>query len=446
MLRTPSQFLACVSLVAVISSAAFAATDVTLYPNKVLQRIDGFGASDAWYAYAIHSYAPAQQQQILDDLFSSTKGAGLSLLRHRIPSEIEPTKGVWDWTQDSDTVWLSKEAVTRGVSQVWATVWSPPAWMKTNQDVNNGGAVDPSHYQDYATFLATYVQHYTSSFGVNIAGVSIANEPDLTTSYESSNWTSQQFHDFIQNNLMPTWASNNVKAQIIMPEVSGWSDYLAAATLADPKTSNFVGTIACHNYWNNLAPLTDALAAKKTIWETEVSNLGADDPTITDGLYWAQIVHQTLVGTQANGWHYWWLYSDVSDTTGQSLITGSPSTNKFTVKKRLWTIGNFSRFVRPGAHMVGVSSNTPLSGVYISAYANLDGSISMVAINSNSSNQNFHAKCSMGGPYRVEEYRTSAKENLSLVRVTSGGGNGFAAALAPMSVTTFHLLPTPKRP
>jgi glucuronoarabinoxylan endo-1,4-beta-xylanase len=421
-------------------------SQITLYPKEPLQRIDGFGASDAWYASDFRWYSPDQQTRLLNSLFSTTTGAGLSLLRHRIPPEIEPSAGVWDWTQDSDTVWLTQQAVARGVSKVWSTAWSPPAWMKTNQNVDNGGALATNHYQDYATFLATYVQHYASAFGVNIAGVSIANEPDQTQPYESSNWTSQQFHDFIANNLIPTFQTANLKTQVIMPEFSGWSDALAAATLADPVTANFVSIIASHDYWLGLGPFTDAQSANKTVWETEVSNLGTDDPTIADGLNWAQVIHHTLVDAQANAWHYWWLYSDVSDTSGQSLISGDPSTNSFTTKKRLWTIGNFSRFVRPGSHMLSLSSNNPEGGVYITAFIGPDKTIAIVAINANASSTTLTVNTNQQRLPSVFEYRTSATENLRLAGLIPVRQQSFKASLAPQSVTTLCLQPTGLRP
>lgn len=429
------------------AAACLGDSQITVYPKQVLQRIDGFGASDAWYAPEIHSFNVPTQLRILNALFSTESGAGLSLLRHRVPPEIEPSPGVWDWTTDNDAVWLSKEAVARGVSQVWSTVWSPPAWMKSNDDVNNGGSVNAANYTDYATYLATYIQHYASAFGVNISGISIANEPDITASYESSNWNSQQYHDFIADNLMPTFQAAGIRSQVMMPEFSGWSDALAADTLADPVTAGFVGIINSHDYWMGLAPFTDAQALGKTVWETEVSNLGTDDPTIIDGLAWAEVLHNTLVVAQANAWHYWWLYSDVSDTTGQSLISGNPSSNTFTTKKRLWTIGNYSRFVRPGSHMLAVSSTNPESGVYVSGFLAPKGNtMTIVAINANSSPTNFTAHTGQSNLRCAFEYRTSATEDLRLVTLRALREQSFEATLEPQSVTTFCLQAVAIRP
>jgi glucuronoarabinoxylan endo-1,4-beta-xylanase len=430
-----------VALLALCMRIGFADSQIAVYPKQPLQRIDGFGASDAWYAWEIHLFNAATQTKILNDLFSTTSGAGLSLLRHRVPPEIEPLLGVWDWTQVYDDVWLSKQAASRGVSQIWATVWSPPAWMKSNQNVNEGGEVEPGFYQDYADYLATYVRYLGDQFGVPISAISIANEPDQTQSYESSNWTGQQFHDFIANNLMPTLQSSGMKTKVIIPEFSGWSDALAAQSLADPVTANFLGIVATHDYWMGITPFIDAISAGKTIWETEVSNLGTDDPSIADGLNWAEVIHQSLVVGQVNAWHYWWLFSDVGDTTGQSLISGTPSNNTFTTKKRLWTIGNFSRFVRPGAHMLSLSSNNPESGVYVTAFAGNNGALTVVAINANSSATNLTVGTNQAGDRSAVEYRTSATEDLKLIGTVPVTGETFTASLAAESVSTFVCQP-----
>jgi glucuronoarabinoxylan endo-1,4-beta-xylanase len=311
--------------------------------------------------------------------------------------------------------------------------------MKSNDNVNNGGYVQPAFYGAYATYLATYSQHYESAFGLHISGISIANEPDITASYESSNWTSQQFHDFIAGYVMPTFQSAGVKTRVMLPELSGWSDDAAAATLADPATAKFVGVVNSHDYWGTLAPFLDARAANLPVWETEVSNLGTDDPSIQDGLQWAQNIHNCLVNAQVNAWHYWWLYANFSDTTGQSLISGDPTKNTFITKKRLWTIGNYSRFVRPGWHMLGVSSNNPESGVYVTAFSGPGGQMSIVAINTNATSTDMMVNTGQSKLPFAFVYRTSATEDLRETGLLFATAQKFTATLAPQSVTTLKL-------
>jgi glucuronoarabinoxylan endo-1,4-beta-xylanase len=421
---------------------ASADSRITVYISSPQQTIAGFGASDAWQAGSIRwLLTTSQQAQVLDMLFSQSTGIGLSLLRHRIPTEIEPAKGQWDWTQDSDAVWLTGEAVNRGLTMVWATPWSPPAWMKTNDDVNNGGALDPAHYLDYATYLSQYIQQYKSKFGITIAAVSLQNEPDIVASYESCNWTGQQFHDFIKNALIPTFRQNGVTAKVMLPEFSGWQDTLAAETLADPITAQFIQVIATHDYWETITPFTDAIAQGKAVWETEVSNLGANDASIYDGLHWAMQVHNALTIGGVNAWHYWWLIN--TDPSGQALINLVPSGSQTTIQvnKRLWTIGNFSRFVRPGAQMVALSSNNPEPDVYTTAFVQKVyysyQNLSVVAINNSDQSKTLTVQFPNLSWPRVFPYRTSASEDLiALPKIMPSGGK-LSYVLPPRSVTTF---------
>lgn len=422
--------------IVMIAHTAHADSAITVNSNDLLQPIRGFGASDAWYG-GWTGYPLAMRKQMADDLFSTTTGAGLSMLRQRIPVSIEASPGVWDWTEDENNgaIWLAKQAEQRGVQTVWSTPWTPPAWMKSNDDVNNGGYLLPSHYQDYATYLATYIQQYQALYKLKIGAISIQNEPDQTQPYESCTWTSQQFHDFIAYYLIPTFQAEGITTHVIMPEFSGWNDSLAADTLADPVTADFIYAIATHDYWQTIAPFTDAEAAHKQVWETEVSNLGTNDPSINDGIYWAEVIQNSLVVGQANAWHYWWLFT--TDSSGQSLISGD-GYSTFTLNKRLWTIGNFSRFVRPGFHLIPLSSNNPESGVYTSAFLEQGtGKLVIVAINQNTSSTNLTVNLPAFSVPAIFPYRTSATEDLAALTSFDVAGHSFTYTLAPQSVTSF---------
>jgi O-glycosyl hydrolase len=134
-------------VVALVVQAAIATAQITVNLGTTYQTIDGFGASAAWQAGAIQGLASAQQTKAVDLLFSSTSGAGLTILRNRIGSggtgdSIEPTspgsatstpKYVWDGS-DSGQVWLSKQARALGVQFIYADAWSAPAFMKTNNN------------------------------------------------------------------------------------------------------------------------------------------------------------------------------------------------------------------------------------------------------------------------------------------------------------------------
>jgi O-glycosyl hydrolase len=385
---------------------------VTINWSDVHQQIDGFGASSAATGDGITNTQA--------DLFwSTTSGVGLSLLRVQIESN-----GTYP-----DLATMQK-AQDRGV-KIWGTPWSPPASMKSNGSTTNGGSLLASDYQAYANYLSSYVLGLKNSYGINLYALSIQNEPDYTATWDSCIWTGQQFHDFLRNNLLPTFSKNGVTAKIIMPEESGWKFDLATATLNDSVTAAGVSIIAGHNYDGaSAAPYPLGQNQGKHLWETEVSTFETFDPSMTNGLKWAKKINDWMTIANANAWHYWWLIDGNGDN--EALLGPSGQTTK-----RLYVMGNYSKFVRPGYYRIGTSAS-PVGGVLVSAYKNTSsGKFAIVAINQNTSAVTLDFVLSGFTANTVVPWVTSASLNLAQQSSITVGGSAFAATLPAASVTTF---------
>jgi O-glycosyl hydrolase len=136
-----------------LTSLVSAQTSVTVNYGSTNQMIDGFGVSQAFgRATEFKNLASTPRQKGLDYLFSTSTGAGLTIIRNRIGSggtgdSILPTspgspsgtpKYSWD-NNDSGQVWFSQSAMGYGVKTIYADAWSAPGFMKTNNNQNNGG-------------------------------------------------------------------------------------------------------------------------------------------------------------------------------------------------------------------------------------------------------------------------------------------------------------------
>jgi O-glycosyl hydrolase len=136
-------------------------TTITVDLSKTYQKIDGFGTSQAFQRAVQMSKLPeVEQRRALDMLFSTTNGAGLSILRNGIGSSPDmssdhmvsiapkspgspdkPLNYAWDGS-DNKQLWVSQEAVhTYGVKTIYADAWSAPGYMKTNGNDANGGTL-----------------------------------------------------------------------------------------------------------------------------------------------------------------------------------------------------------------------------------------------------------------------------------------------------------------
>ena len=395
-------------------SAQAQAPTATINLTDVHQQIDGFGAAAAWTA-------PNMTDAQADLFFSPTAGIGLSLVRERIPP---------DGTIDGCVT--MQKAVARG-AKAWATEMSPPASMKSNGSVNNGGSLLAGSYQAYANYQTAYVQNVQAQCGVTLYAISVQNEPDFVAPYESAEWTGQNFHDYILNNLGPTLAAAGLATKIIIAEHSSWDFSLADTTMNDAAAAAYVPIIATHNYGGSPQPYALGQGLGKHLWETEVSDFGVPDASIVSGLAYAIEIHNTMTIANGNAWHYWWLIDSASnrDNEGLTLQDG------VTVTKRLYTIGNFSKFVRPGWVRIGATAN-PVGGVYVSAYKDpSSGNFAIVAINQNGTAVPLNFVLNGFPAASVTPWVTSASLDLAQQPSISAGGGAFGGTLLASSVTTF---------
>jgi hypothetical protein len=253
--------------------------------------------------------------------------------------------------------------------------------------------------------------------------------------YEACQWTGTQFHDFVTNLYSALAAKGLSSTTIILPESENWTDPhgLASPAMSDPAVAADVGIIADHDYVANNGVGDQTVPAAmpsygKALWETEVALLSGSDPSINNGVYFAQRVHLFLTQANANAYHYWWLVN--SGNEGLLDTSAGPA-------KRLFTIGQFSRFVRPNFNRIDATSSQP--SALISAYKDSTSpAFAIVAINTIAATNvietftltNFTAAT-------VTPWITSATQSLAPqtpVNITNGT---FTYTLPEMSVVTF---------
>jgi glucuronoarabinoxylan endo-1,4-beta-xylanase len=438
--------------------------------NETHQEIDGFGASFAKQAHLLLRCAEPGRTQILDLLFSRTGGAGLSIVRNQINSKsaeidpdygtIEPHNNTFDFDHDEAQIWLMKEAKHRGVATFISTAFSPPAWMKLNN--NTMDASDPpkpernqlrrDRRDDYAEYLARYVREYRDRFNIELYAISPANEPDVSAAYQSCVWSAADLRDFIRDFLKPALAQQRVSIRLIAPELLSWTEALHAVTIeSDPETNALVQIIGLHNYNNDPTtgePLVTAEAVAQTralnkrLWMTEASSLEPDDPSMHDALIWAKNIHKHMVVAGTNAWLWWWgVLGEAGGShfgTGQGLIYFRPEDGTYSTRKRFWCLAQYSRFIRPGAVRIGATAS-PIDGVYVSAYRSQEETtptLVIVAINTTTSDQ----PCTIGlvniAADALLPYVTSDSLDMAQAASIAVTNDELALTLAPHSVTT----------
>ena len=395
--------------ISVIALSVAAQGGVTVNFNDVHQRIDGFGAADIWH--------PAMTDAQADLFFSPTSGIGLSILRVGIDSSGSELSAYSNATK----------AAARGAI-VWAAPWSAPGAWKDNGTTTNGGHLLPADYNAWATVLSGFAGSFQQNAGVPLYAVSVQNEPDYTASYDSMLYTNQEMDNFVKV-LGPKLAALNPRPKLMMPEVSSWGGAwgFSSAVLGDSAASPYLDIVAAHQYAGVSTPQTSA----KPIWETEMSSFEGFDPSISNGVMVARWIHDAITIGNVSAWHYWWLIGLNSDDEGLIGFSGGSQPTK-----RLFAVGNFSKFVRPGFMVVG-TTGAP-AGVSITAYKNPStGAFVIVAINQNGSSTPLTVTLNGQTAGSVTPWVTSGSLDLAQQSAVAVSGSSFTATLPGLSVTSF---------
>jgi glucuronoarabinoxylan endo-1,4-beta-xylanase len=418
--------------------------------NNVHQRIDGFGASSAWN--------PSWTTAEADLLFSTNNnvsyqsgtynGVGLSLLRNHIVFGTNTSANTVLTTVETNIMVLAQ---ARG-ARVWSAPWTPAAGFKSTNDmydtnVATAGGIDGGSYLgsgnnatnvSYASQLANYVASMKNTYGINLYALSVQNEPDAdVTSYEACQWSGSQVHDFVPNLSAALAAKGFGSIKIIVPESEDWSGDTALwmPTLNDPNTASLVSIVANHDYVldNGVGDQTAPAALNvggKALWETEVALLSGSDSSIANGVYYAQRIYEYMTQANANAYHYWWLVSGAAGNEG--LLDNSAA-----VTKRLFTFGQYSRFVRPNYFRIDASSSDPTA--LVSAYKDsASTSFAIVAVNINPNTdmiETFNLTNFTSGT--VTPWMTSVSNNLAQMTPVNVVNSSFTYLVPAQSVVTF---------
>ena len=188
-------------------------------PSRTFQTMLGIGGAltDA-AAETFAKLPPAKQQEILNAYFDPSGGIGYTLARTNIHS-CDFSSGSYTYVKEGDRELQSfdishdkqfripfiKQALkaTGGKLNIFGSPWSPPAFMKDNNDMLHGGKLKLEFYQSWANYYGKFIKAYQQE-GVPIWGITIQNEPMATQKWESCIFSGEEERDFLKNYLGPT--------------------------------------------------------------------------------------------------------------------------------------------------------------------------------------------------------------------------------------------------
>jgi len=235
-------------------------------------------------------------------------------------------------------------------------------------------------------------------------------------------------NSFVVNHLKPALAVSGLSSRLMAPEASFYSNFDNAwgfPLLNDAGMRAAVSIVATHGYGRTDkfdTPCASCNQFNKPVWQTEDSNLdGKYNGSIDEGLTWSTEIYKALNGGRFSAWFYWWVMTLQNDNQG--LLNVNPATDSVIVPKRLYVVGHFSRFIRPGSIVLGSTSTD--STLQVTAVKPVSGNVAIVL--SNTGRNSHTVTVSLTGlsnqPASVTPYRTSASDNqaqLSPIGVAAG--------------------------
>ncbi|HEX5637229.1 MAG TPA: glucuronoxylanase XynC, partial [Gammaproteobacteria bacterium] len=298
--------------------------DINILAAESKQVIQGFGAATVFQPPNTTVYTAEE----FDRLFGTGNGqVGLSILRIRVASDNN-----WRQTELTHAKWASD----RG-ARILASPWSPPASMKTNNNIV-GGFLIPDSAAAYARYLNDFA-NYMAANGAPLYAISVQNEPDWNPSYEGCQWTAEQMRDFLKNqgHLVSS-------TRLMAPELVNNNQSYMNTILNDPGAVANLDLLGTHIYGGGIVENANAKALNKEVWMTEHLDTNI---YYTANINTAVEIHQCL--TQANFNAYiWWYGKRFYGPVGQD---GQVTTRGF-------VLSHFSRFIRPGAVRIGTGPNS----------------------------------------------------------------------------------------
>jgi glucuronoarabinoxylan endo-1,4-beta-xylanase len=421
-----------VSLI-VIASAGAALVDF----GTPEQTIRGFGASEVFFGVL-----PSAQ---ITALYGQSSGqVGLSIMRVQIApttwTSSTQTAGTSAWTPELTN---AKAAQALGAT-VFASPWTPPASMKTNNSTHEG-SLSTTSYADYANYLEAYV-NYATSQGVSLYAVSMQNEPDWNpcvvngvdegptgaSCYVSCLWTAAQMDAWVASyGSVLTTGANPVK--LIMPESFYFNSAMSDLALNDSVAVGNISIVGGHLYGHAPYYYTNAKNLGKDVWMTEhylvpVSN--GPTTSIADAITMAEEIHNSMTVAQYNA-YVWWEGPNTSVPTVQEhLVDVNNNPTYFG-----YALAQYARFIRPGYLRYNATA-TPVTGVYVSAYSGKGHQV-IVAINSTSSGVTVPILIQNQTVTSVTPYQTTSSLSVAQLSAIVVINNEFAATLPAQSITTY---------
>jgi glucosylceramidase len=385
---------------------------VFVNPNKTFQTFMGIGGAitDA-SAEVFAKLSPDKQKEFLTAYYSKENGIGYTLARTNIHScdfssdtytyikEGDKELKTFDISHDKKCkIPLLKSAIETagGNLNVYISPWSPPAFMKSNNNMLKGGKLLPEYYQSWANYYVKYINALQKE-GIPVWGLTIQNEPMATQTWESCIYTAEEERDFLKNYLGPTLKNSGLenKKIIIWDHNRDLISQRVSAILDDPNANKYVWGIGFHWYenWSGGNPMYENIGKVHEMYPNKnlIFTEGCSE-SFNENRYqvWTngQKYGRSMINDFNNGTIAWTDWNILLDEKGGpnhvgnfcfAPIHANLQTGELIYTPSYYFIGHFSKFIKKDAKRISAFASR--SQLLTTSFININGQVVTVVMN-----------------------------------------------------------------
>ncbi len=379
---------------------------VNLYPKIKYQRVQGFGSALTESSAVNYDAMPAATRaKFMKLFFDRQEGLGLNLCRTHIHS-CDFSEGCYTYVEEGDKqlntfsiahdekciipfIKDSIAACTDGL-MLFCSPWSPPAFMKSNNDMLHGGKLLPEYYEAWARYYVKYIQAY-QAHGVEFFALTVQNEAMATQTWESCVYTAEETALFVRDYLYPQLKKAGLDTKVLIwdhnkEHVVDWVEGLHSVVGARET----VAGVAFHWYSGehfDALRMAHELDPDLMLLETEFCSMLCK--TLEQEWKVAMRYAYEIIGNLNNYAHGLTEWNILLDQNGEprhdadggcgAMAHYNKDTDQLHLSQVYYAMGHFSKFIQRGAVRLGSSKYR--QDLLVTALENPDGSIVVVLEN-----------------------------------------------------------------
>ena len=373
-----------VDLSHLLTTKSIESSTIKLNKNETRQEILGFGGAFTEAAASVYHKLDTEKKEEIIQAYFGANGNGYTMGRTHINScdfslgnytycDIPGNIELKDFSISRDKKMLTpfiKDAIEKAKTpiQIMASPWSPPAWMKTNGQMNHGGKLKEESRDAWATYYCKYINAYKKE-GIPIWGISVQNEPEAKQTWDSCIYTAEEERDFIRDYLGPTLENSNLldKKVIIWDHNRDIMVERARTVLNDPEAAKYVWGTGFHWYngdcFDAVQQVHDEFPDKKLIFTEGCQENGPHTGSWDLGERYA-----TSIINDLNRWTVAWIdWNLILDENGGPNHVGNycsdpiivdTNTQEILYQSSYYYLGHFSRFIKRGDRIIECENKT----------------------------------------------------------------------------------------